>query len=188
MNKSTTYDLILSALGAALITVGAFISLTVMAVPFTLQTLMIFSVLMAVGGKRGLISIICYILLGAVGLPVFSGFKGGFAVLMGPTGGFILGFIVMGIVYFLLADKAFDADSKTRGKRILFKVIACVISLVVLYAFGTVWFMTVYASQTGPVGVWAALTMCVIPFIIPDIIKLMAAVAVSEACRRVIKR
>ena len=164
MNKSTTYNLILSALGAALITVGAFISLTVMAVPFTLQTLMIFAVLMTIGGKRGLVSIVCYILLGAVGLPVFSGFKGGISVLMGPTGGFIIGFIVMGIVYYLLADKVFAADSKERGKRI------------------------VYASQTGPVGVWAALTMCVIPFIIPDLVKLAAAVAVSEACRGVIKR
>lgn len=188
MNRNTTYDLILSALGAALIAVGAMISLTVMAVPFTLQTLMIFAVLMTIGGKRGLISIVCYILLGAVGIPVFAGFKGGLAVLLGPTGGFILGFIVMGIVYLLLAEKVFDAEEKTRGKRIALKAAACVLSLVVLYAFGTVWFMVVYASPSGPVGVWGALTMCVIPFIIPDLVKLGAAVAVSEACRRVIKR
>ena len=86
--KSKTYDLIVEAVGAALIAVGAMISLTVMAVPFTFQTLAIFAVLMSIGGKRGTISLICYLLMGIVGVPVFSGFKGGISVILDLQGAF----------------------------------------------------------------------------------------------------
>ena len=185
---SRTYDLVLEAIGAAFIAVGAFISLNVAQVPFTLQTLAIFAVLMTLGGKRGTISIICYLLLGVVGVPVFSGFKGGFASIIGPTGGFLIGFILVGVIYWVLADIVFKANSLPRGKRIAIKAVTAVICELVLYAFGVVWFVTVYASQTGPIGIGAAISMCVVPFILPDAAKVIAAVLVSEACYRVVKK
>ena len=183
-----TYDLVVEAIGAAFIAVGAFISLNIAQVPFTLQTLAIFAVLMTIGGKRGTISIICYLLLGAVGLPVFSGFKGGFASIIGPTGGFLLGFILVGFIYLLLADVLFKANDFPRGKRIVYKAIIAVICHLVLYVFGVLWFVTVYASQTGPIGFSAAISMCVLPFILPDAAKIAAAILVSEACHGVIKK
>ena len=70
-------------------------------VPFTLQTFAIFLSLLILGGKRGIIAIVLYLLLGLIGLPVFSGFKGGLASLIGPTGGFLIGFVFMGVVYFI---------------------------------------------------------------------------------------
>ena len=186
--KSKTYDLVVEAVGAALIAVGAMISLTVMAVPFTLQTLAIFAVLMSIGGKRGTISLICYLLMGIVGVPVFSGFKGGISVILGPTGGFLIGFVFMAVIYWILADHVLKADEKTTRIRIAYKALAAVAGEIVMYAFGVVWFITVYAAQTGPVGIASALSWCVIPFIIPDIIKICAAAAVSETCIRVIKK
>ena len=190
MQKSsfTTYDMVLSAIGAALIAVSAFVSITVMAVPFTLQTLAIFAVLMSIGGKRGTVSILCYLLLGAVGVPVFSGFKGGISVLLGPTGGFLAGFIFLGLVYWALNDLVLRTDARKTPVRIGLKIAEAVIAEIVMYAFGVVWFMTIYAAQTGPVGIGTALSWCVIPFILPDIIKILAAAAVSEAARKVIKK
>ena len=183
-----TYDLVVEAIGAAFIAVGAFISLNVAQVPFTLQTLAIFAVLMTLGGKRGTISIICYLLLGIVGIPVFSGFKGGLASVLGPTGGFLIGFILVGIVYWILGDILFKANDSQRGKRIAIKAVTAVICELVLFTFGVLWFVTVYASQTGPVGIGAAISMCVIPFLLPDAAKIIAAVLVSEACHGVTKK
>ena len=72
------------------------------AVPFTLQTFGVYVALMLLGGKKGTIAIALYILLGAVGVPVFSGFKGGVGALLGPTGGYIFGFLATGLVYILM--------------------------------------------------------------------------------------
>ena len=94
----TTRDIVLCALGAVLIAVCSFISIPTI-VPFTLQTFAVFTVLSVLGGKRGIISIAVYIALGAAGAPVFAGFKSGAAVLLGPTGGYIVGFLLTGAVY-----------------------------------------------------------------------------------------
>ena len=183
-----TYDIVLEAIGAAIIVIGSYISLTVLTVPFTLQTLAIFAVLMTTGGKRGTVSIFCYLLLGTIGLPVFAGFKGGFASILGPTGGFLIGFIPMGLIYLVLADKVFDIESMSRGRRVAFKAWISVVCELVLYIVGVAWFMTVYAAQTGPVGLMTALGWCVFPFLIPDAVKIVFAITVSEACRGAVKK
>ena len=99
MNR--TYDLVLESICAALITICSWISLTVMEIPFTLQTFGILLVLYSIGGKRGTIAILVYILLGVIGVPVFAGFKSGPAAVMGPTGGFIIGFALAGLIYWM---------------------------------------------------------------------------------------
>ncbi len=175
---SKPLDLIYISIGAALISVCSWISIPT-AVPFTLQTFAIFLVMLLLGGKRGTISVLIYMLLGAVGLPVFSGFKGGLGILLGNTGGYILGFLFIGLIY-MLFTKFFE-------KSYIIKVIALVIGLAVCYAFGTAWFMHVYMQSTGEVGLLAVLGWCVFPFIIPDMIKLALAVVVAKRVEPVIK-
>ena len=175
--KISTVDLIYIAFGAALITVCSWISIPTV-VPFTLQTFAVFAVLSILGGKRGTLSVLVYILLGAVGLPVFSGFKSGAAVLLGTTGGYIIGFLLTGLIYI--------AMEKISGRKQPFEVISLLLGLIACYTFGTIWFMNVYAAKTGPIGIGAALSWCVIPFIIPDIIKLVIALLISNRVRNTV--
>ena len=97
-NRFRVVDLTYMAVCAALIAICAWITVPA-AVPFTLQTFAIFFVLSLLGGKRGTIAILVYILLGAVGLPVFSGFNGGLGALLGTTGGYIFGFLFIGLIF-----------------------------------------------------------------------------------------
>lgn len=94
--------MVLSSLFAALTAVCAWISLPIPPVAFTLQTFAVGLTLGILGGKWGTVSILLYLLLGAVGLPVFSGFQSGAVALPGPTGGFLWGFLAGGLVYWLL--------------------------------------------------------------------------------------
>lgn len=170
-----TVDLALIALCASLIAVCSWISIPTV-VPFTLQTFAVFCVLELLGGKKGTVSILVYILLAAVGVPVLSGFSGGLSALLGTTGGYVLGFLLIGLLYWL-SESLF-------GKKLPVRISALVLGLAVCYAFGTAWFMIVYANKTGPVGLGTALGWCVIPFIIPDLIKLALAVGVASRLRK----
>ncbi|MCR4591469.1 MAG: biotin transporter BioY [Lachnospiraceae bacterium] len=174
-NVSKTLDLVYIAVCAVLTAVCSWISIPAV-VPFTLQTFAVFLVLELIGGKRGTISIIVYILMAAVGLPVLSGFAGGPGALVGMTGGYILGFIFIGLIY-MLGEKLF-------GRKLPVRIISMVLGLFICYAFGTAWFMTVYARKTGPIGAGAALSLCVIPFIIPDLLKISLAVMLAHRIRR----
>ena len=176
--KFKTVDLAYVALGAVLIALCSWISIPA-AVPFTMQTFAVFFMLSALGGKRGTASIAVYILLGAVGIPVFSQFNSGIGILLGNTGGYILGFIFMGLVYWLIVGLF--------GKKLWVEIVAAVIGLAVCYTFGTLWFMLVYARANGTVALGAVLGWCVIPFIIPDIIKLGLALVLSHRLSPVLK-
>ena len=183
-----TYNMVLEAICAALIAICSWISIPFAQIPFTLQTMAVFIVLMTIGGKRGFVSIICYLLLGAVGVPVFAGFKGGFAVLLGPTGGFLVGFIVVALVYWLLSEKVFGRFMTSYGKRLVFNIIIALICEVVMYAVGVAWFMTVYTPDTGRVGLIFALTACCFPYIIPDLVKLVLASLISSKGYSLVRR
>ena len=100
-DKFRTIDLVYIALGAVIIAVCSWISIPT-AVPFTMQTFAVFLILSVLGGKRGTIAIIVYVLLGAIGAPVFASFTSGIGILMGNTGGYIIGFILMGFTYRLI--------------------------------------------------------------------------------------
>lgn len=177
MQKLKVVDLVYMAVGAVIITVCSWISIP-MTVPFTLQTFAVFFVLGLLGGKRGFISILVYILLGAVGVPVFSGFTGGFARLIGMTGGYIIGFLIMAAVYWL-AEVLF-------GRKLIVRIIAMVIGLLLCYAFGTAWFMVVYARESGAIGLGTALSMCVIPFLLPDAAKMALGIFLSSKLKKIL--
>ncbi len=181
-----TIDLAYMAVGAVLIAVCSWISIP-SAVPFTLQTFAVFCVLGLLGGKRGTISIAVYILLGIIGIPVFSGFRGGFGVIIGTTGGYIVGFIFMGLIYWLAEVIWKPLGSGTKLKVMILRGAVMAFGLLICYAFGTAWFMIAYARSSGPVGLATALGWCVIPFIIPDIIKLIVSVIITSRLKRFIK-
>lgn len=159
--------LVFSAIFVALISICAWIQIP-FAIPFTLQTFAIFLTLLCLGGKYGTFTIFCYILLGLIGVPVFSGFKGGIAVFVLPTGGFILGFLVIGFIFWIFEH--FNKNS--------IKILSLFIGLILLYIFGTLWFVFV-SSRNKDVGFVSALMTCVVPFIIPDLIKLALAYLIS---------
>ena len=130
--RLSTLDLVYIAVGAALIAICSWISVP-LTVPFTLQTFAVFFLLTLFGGKRGTLSVLVYILLGAVGLPVFSGMQGGIGVLAGNTGGYILGFVLTGLIFWG-AEALF-------GKSAVSQLAALTLGLAVCYLFGTLWFM-----------------------------------------------
>jgi biotin transport system substrate-specific component len=170
-------DITLIALFTAVIAVCSWISIPA-AVPFTLQTFAVFLTAGLLGGKRGTLTVLVYILLGAIGLPVFSGFTGGIGHLLGPTGGYIIGFIFSALVMWF-AENRF-------GKSLKVLAASMVIGLIVCYAFGTAWFMAVYTKETGEIGLMTALGWCVFPYIIPDAVKIALAVILCRRLRPVI--
>ena len=165
-NRLNTGDLALVALFAAVMAVCSWITVPA-AVPFTLQTMGVFLAVGLLRGKRGTISVLVYLFLGAIGLPVFSGFAGGLGYMMGATGGYIIGFLFSALIMWFM-EKVFGRDMKIL-------ILSMVLGLILCSAFGTAWFMTVYSGSNGPIDLATALGWCVFPFIIPDAIKIAVA-------------
>ena len=167
-----TADITFIALFTALMAVCSWISIPA-SIPFTLQTFGVFLAVGLLGGKRGTLAVLVYLLLGAIGLPVFSGFTGGISHILGPTGGYIVGFIFSALVMWAFERFAWKNTP----------ALACAMAagLIVCYAFGTAWFVTVYTRNTGDIGIMTALGWCVFPYIIPDLIKIALALML---CRR----
>ena len=170
-SRLRTVDMAYIALFAVLMAVCAWITIP-MTVPFTLQIFAVFAALATLGGRRGTYAVAVYLLLGAVGLPVGAGFQGGLGWLLGTTGGYIVGFLCIALIYWLMTAKL--------GESLPVSIAACVLGLAVCYVFGTIWFIAVYARTTGPVGVMTALGWCVFPYVIPDLLKLVLAVTLSQ--------
>ena len=166
-----TADLARIALGAALITVCAWITVP-FTVPFTMQIFAVFLSLILLGGRNGTIAVVVYLLLGAIGIPVFSGGKGGFSVLIGPTGGYLFGMLLIGAVYWI--------GTKLFGKKMWVEVALLIVGLLLCYAFGTVWFSALNAEE----GFVASLLVCVVPFLLPDAAKLALAVILGRRLRK----
>lgn len=177
--KTSTHDLVYISVFAVIIAICSWISIP-STIPFTLQTLGVFVTVGVLGGKRGTIAVLIYILMGAVGIPVFSGFTCGIGILMGSTGGYIIGFLFTALVMWGI-EKLF-------GRRRIVLNLSMAVGLVTCYAVGTVWYMAVYARTTGAVGLGTVLGWCVFPFIIPDLIKIAAAMFLTDRISKVISR
>lgn len=172
-----TRDMAYIALFAVLMSVCAWVTVPMM-VPFTLQTFAVFAALAALGGRRGLYAVAVYLLLGLVGMPVFSNFQSTGA-LLGPTGGYLVGFLASALVYWMVTARFGESAPAV--------IAGCLAGLAVCYGFGTVWFMVVYARTTGPVGVMSALGWCVFPFVVPDLVKLGLGVTLARRVKRYLK-
>ena len=178
ITRNKTRDMVYIAIFAVLIAICSWISIPT-TVPFTLQTFAVFLAVGVLGGKRGTLSILIYLLLGAIGVPVFAGFTGGIGIVLGTTGGYIIGFLFSGLIMW--------AMEQLLGKKTWVLALSMVLGLLVCYAFGTAWLMVVYAKQAGAVGLLTALGWCVFPFIIPDIIKIVLALVICKRLAGIIK-
>ena len=163
------------ALLAAIICVLAPLSVPVGLVPISLGSFAVYLAATLTNRKIGTAAVLLYVLLGAVGTPVFAGWTGGFARLAGPTGGFILGYIPCAYVIGLLTDKL-------ESHKWSFPV-AMVAGTVILYAFGLAWFMI--ATKNDFLYSFAA---CVTKFLPGDALKIVAATAVVIPVRGQIKK
>lgn len=177
--RFSTKEMVLTALFTAITVVCAWISVPFGAISFTMQTFAIFCALLTLGGKNGFFSLLAYILLGAIGLPVFSGFKGGAGILFGPTGGYILGFILSALLYW--------AGTKLLGEKLLVRIALLISGLLVCYAFGTLWFVYGYSMGESTISIKKAAEICVYPFVPFDLLKMVLAFIISYRIRKHIK-
>ena len=168
-------NLLLCSLFAAVTAVLAQIVIPIGPVPISLATFSVFCAGALLGSRRGAISQAIYVLLGAVGVPVFAMFKGGFAILVGPTGGYIFGYILAAWVVGLIAERA--------GNGFFPLALACVAGFFAYMIPGTCWYMFVMGA--GPLE---ALLACVVPFLPGDALKIALAVVLTSRLRPVIER
>lgn len=173
--KGKTYDMAYCGIFAVVIAICSWISIPA-TVPFTLQTFAVFLSVILLGGRRGTVSVLVYILLGAIGVPVFAEFTGGLGIILNNTGGYIIGFLFSALVMWA-AESLF-------GRKLWVQVVSMVVGLAVCYAFGTVWFMLVYMRDAGPVGMMTVLGWCVIPFILPDLVKIVLALMLGSTLKK----
>lgn len=176
--KMTTADIAVVAVSTALIAVCSWISIP-LTVPITLQTFAVFAVAGLFGMKRGTLAVLVYLLLGGIGVPVLAGMTGGLDKIIGLTGGYLLGFVFIALIVGFVSDK-FE-------RKALPLLLAMLLGLAVCYAFGTAWFMFVYARTSGAGGLGTVLGWCVIPFIIPDCAKIACALVVSNRVGKYVK-
>lgn len=156
-------DLVRCGICAALMAVCAWLSVPLGDGAVTMQSFGVFLTLCLLGGSRGTAAFLAYVLLGAVGLPVFSGFRGGLGVLLGPTGGYLWGFLLACLLFWGLEKRL------SRLPVLILGQLAC-------YLCGTVW----YWWTCAPGGFWPAVLYCVVPYLLPDGIKLALSISISK--------
>ncbi len=170
-----TKKMILYALFAALTAVCSMISIPLpfTPVPINLATLSVFLAGGLLGSKGGAVSQLVYVLLGAIGLPVFAGFTGGFGHITGPTGGYIIGYVSAAWLTGFMVEKL--------GQGYYKNIISMTAGLAVCYLLGTVWFM--YITSTGLI---AALMLCVVPFLLGDALKIATGSILVKKLHRLV--
>lgn len=177
--KSALLDLVYIAMFTALIAVCSQISIPLGPVPFTLQTLAVYIAAAMLGWKRGTISVLVYILIGLVGVPVFAGFSGGFSSVVTPSFGYIIGFVLTAL--------AVGLSSNLFGNKLVPLIVSMVIGLLLCYIVGTIWFMVVYNVTNQYIDLGLALSWCVVPFIIPDMAKIAVAAILVNRLDKIVK-
>ena len=168
---SRTYAMTSIALMAAVTCIVGPFSIPIGPVPISLTVLAILLGVYVLGTKKGTISCLLYLLIGAVGLPVFSGFAGGFGKLAGPTGGYLVGYVFMALIAGFFIFRFYD--------KIVLQFLGMLLGLAVLYAFGTAWLAFSAGMTFGQ-----ALAVGVIPFIAFDIAKIIIAIILGRAIRK----
>lgn len=186
--QSRSRSIVYCAAAIACMAVTAWVTVPIGPVPLSLSPLAIFFTLFALKPRDAFIAICGYVALGAIGLPVFTGFRGGIGALFGPTGGFIMGFvvgacIVLPLSHLLSKRAAFASDQRAtflggQVKRgfLLRSLIVGVCFAAIYYVFGGLWLMWV-----GQLTAEAAFVAAVAPFVVPDLLKMLLAVFLAQA-------
>lgn len=173
-----TKDMTIVAVMAALLCVVGPLTIAIGPIPLSLATFAIYLAGAVLGAKQGALAVALYLLLGLVGIPVFSGFTGGFQKLIGVTGGYLVGYLPCA----LLTGLAVPPDRPETGPRWRLPAFM-VLGTAALYLTGTAWFML----QTHN-GLMASLGMCVFPFLPGDAVKIAAATLLAEPLRKAVYR
>lgn len=155
---------------AAVLTACAWISIPLGHQAISMQTFGVFLTLGLLGGRDGCLTVLVYLLLGSAGVPVFSGFRGGIAVLLGPTGGYLWGFLAAGVLYWALEKRLAPWLNMIPG-------------MLVCYTCGTVWYYYMYESG----AIWPVIATCVVPYLLPDAIKLLLAFMLTNRLKQYIR-
>lgn len=142
-----------------------------------MQTFGIYAALTLSGGKKGLYSILLYILLGAVGLPVFAGFTGGIGHIIAPTGGYIWGFVLCAVFY-LCTEKHAEKNPSSKTVFLFLGTLLC-------YLAGTIWFCITVGTLSS---LWYVLILCVFPFVFPDYLKIKLAIFLAKKLKPLINK
>lgn len=169
--KITTYQMAVTALMAAVLCVIGPLSVPIGAIPISLSNFVISLTVWLLGPKFGTLSVAIYLALGAVGMPVFSGYGGGLAKLAGPTGGYLIGYLAMALIGGLFVEKS-------KGNPVV-SGIGLVLGVAVSYVFGTAWFVFQMGCELS-----YALAVCVYPFIAFDLAKVIIACVVGALLRK----
>ena len=174
-DSNKTRDIVYMSVFTAMISICSWISIPA-SIPFTLQTMGVFTTVGLLGGKRGTLTVLTYILLGAIGVPVFAGLTGGISVLLGTTGGYIMGFLLSALLMWGIET--------IMGRNQIVLAFSMIAGLIVCYVFGTAWFILIYTQHSGVIGLSTVLGLCVIPFIIPDLIKIGVALFLTNRLKK----
>ena len=174
-NKISIHSITLIGLMAAVTCIVAPFSIPIGPVPLSLTSLAIYLTVILLGWKKGTLSYIIYLLIGLAGIPVFSSFTGGIGKLLGPTGGYLIGFIFTAVITGIFVDRF-------NGKRVMY-FLGMILGTLVLYGFGTAW-LAYQADMTFQAALFAG----VIPFIPGDFAKMIIALLIGpEIRKRIIK-
>lgn len=170
--------MVYSSLFAALIAAGAFISIPIGPVPIVLQNMFVLLAGLFLGWKWGLASVSIYILAGLLGLPVFSSAGAGIGHVMGPTGGYLLGYIPAVVLVGLISNQPLSSESKVEDRKLLPDLIAMIVGSLAVYCGGIPWLKLVTGMSWDK-----AIAVGMIPFVIGDCIKIVAAVPIVRTLR-----
>jgi biotin transport system substrate-specific component len=167
--------MVLASLMAALAAVGAYIHIPIGPVPIVLSTLFVLLSGLLLGSRWGLASMVLYLFVGAIGMPVFSGGRGGFAHFLGPTGGYLFGYVFASWLTGLIAERS-------RGILIL-EILSVIMGSLAIYSLGVPWLKMVTHMP------WSkALMVGMLPFLIGDAVKSSVALILARAMRPILKR
>jgi biotin transport system substrate-specific component len=173
-DRSAALELTTSALLAALLAASAVLAVPVGAVPLTLQTLVLVLVALTQRPGRAALSVGVYLAAGVVGLPVFSGMRGGLSVLLGPTGGYLLGFLAGAVAGAWVRERL----QASVTWRVVPDVVAAISVIAIVYAFG--WLQLMLVTSMGALP---ALLAGVVPFLVPDALKAAGAIVLAPLVR-----
>jgi len=189
MKKNTARDLCLIAAFAAIISiVGQFSIPLPGGVPMTLQTLIVALAGVILGARRGFLSTLIYLLIGAIGIPVFAGWTGGIGIIMGMTGGFLVSFPLIAL-FAGLGDSLgvrLGASKEGTARKVIYSVsvlAGILVGYAINYAIGCIWFMAVAQANLA-----TALTACVIPFIPTTIIKAVLVLIIGPVLKHALEK
>ena len=170
--------MVYASMFAALTAVGALIRIPipVSPVPLTLQVFFVLLTGLVLGSRWGATGMAVYVMLGIIGFPVFSGGSSGIGVILGPAGGYLIGFVMGAFITGLTVEKL--------GRSTIVMVTAMVAGLMVIYASGV---LQLFIVADLP-SIWGAVVIGVVPFLIGDMIKLVAAFAVAKRIGNIIER